>query len=133
MALPLWGQRGFDTANGHFHEFLDFSGKPDPASPRRVMVQARQISVYARAALEDGYAPGRDLALTAADTMVTRCLAADGAPGWVFSVTASGAVVDTCRDLYAHAFVIFGLAWAASARVQSALHGGDRRHAALPR
>ena len=112
MALPLWGQQGFDTANGHFHEFLDFSGKPVPSSPRRVMVQARQISVYSRAALEDGYAPGRNLALTAADTMVKRWLAADGAPGWVFSVTASGAVVDTRRDLYAHAFVIFGLAWA---------------------
>ncbi|NLH82168.1 MAG: mannose-6-phosphate isomerase [Phyllobacteriaceae bacterium] len=111
-ALPLWSDAGFDAANGVFHERLDFAGRPAEDAPRRLMVQARQISVFARAALEDGFALGRDLAVTAAENMIDRWLAADGAPGWVFSVDPDGAVVDPCRDLYAHAFVLYGLAWA---------------------
>lgn len=112
QALPLWSGAGFDARRGVFHERLDFAGRPDDAAPRRLMVQARQISVFARAALEDGFALGRDLAATAAENMIARWHAADGAPGWVFSLAPDGTVADPRRDLYAHAFVLYGLAWA---------------------
>jgi len=111
-ALPLWSDAGFDARRGIFHERLDFTGHPDDAAPRRLMVQARQISVFARAALEDGFALGRDLAETAAENMIARWHAADGAPGWVFALAPDDTVADPCRDLYAHAFVLYGLAWA---------------------
>jgi mannose-6-phosphate isomerase len=76
------------------------------------MVQARQISVYAAAALNGTYPSGGDLALRASDTMIRTYFEGDGAPGWLFSVDRSGRAVDVKRDLYAHAFAIFGLAWA---------------------
>lgn len=111
LALPLWASRGFDTRQGAFEERLDFSFSPVLAAPRRVMVQARQISVYAAAALAGLYPDGRPLALRAARAMIATYLAADGAPGWIFSVDRAGKTVDAKRDLYAHAFVLFALAW----------------------
>lgn len=74
------------------------------------MVQARQISVFASAALSGRY-PGEDLALIAAQNMIDRYEAADGSPGWIFAIGGDGSTVPL-RDLYAHAFVLFGLSWA---------------------
>ena len=110
-ALPLWASRGFDPERGAFEEQLDFTGSPVMSAPRRVMVQARQTSVYASAALSGLYPQGGALALRAARAMIRAYLAADGARGWVFSVDRAGRVVDAKRDLYAHAFVLFALAW----------------------
>ena len=110
-ALPLWGSRGFDAERGLFEEQLDFSGAPVTSVPQRVMVQARQTSVYAAAALSGVYPQGAALALRAARAMIDVYLAADGAGGWVFSVDRAGRIVDAKRDLYAHAFVLFALAW----------------------
>ncbi len=111
-ALPLWASNGFDRAREAFEEQLDFDGTPVATVPRRVMVQARQISVYAAAALAGIYPGGGEQALRAAHAMMRTYREADGAPGWVFSVDRTGRVVDGKRDLYAHAFVVFGLAWA---------------------
>jgi hypothetical protein len=52
-ALPLWASAGFDEDAGCFEERLDFSGAPIKNSSRRLMVQARQIVVYARASLQN--------------------------------------------------------------------------------
>ena len=111
-ALPLWAGAGFDATRGVFEEQLDFSGRPVTEVPRRVMVQARQISVFAAAALSGRYPGGADLALRAARAMIADHLASDGAPGWVFSVDRAGRLVEGKRDLYAHAFVLFALSWA---------------------
>jgi len=46
-ALPLWATAGFDGSNGRFEERLAFAGDPLPSVPIRLMVQARQIYVYA--------------------------------------------------------------------------------------
>lgn len=110
--LPLWTSSGFDPATGAFEERLDFDRRPVIAAPRRAMVQARQIAVAAHAALSGRLPAARDLALTAAHRLVATHLEADGAPGWVFSVDRDGRVVDAGRDLYAHAFVLYGFAWA---------------------
>jgi mannose/cellobiose epimerase-like protein (N-acyl-D-glucosamine 2-epimerase family) len=111
-ALPLWGETGFDRARGSFVERLSFEGKPLLDKPRRAMVQARQIYVFSHAALIGWRPQGKAIALEAAHRLIDRYQGADGGAGWVFSVHQGGAVSDARRDFYAHAFVLFGLAWA---------------------
>jgi len=112
QALPLWGGAGFDSARGAFVERLTFEGAPLLSAPRRAMVQGRQIYVFSHAALLGWWPHGRPLALEAAHRLIDRYHGADGAPGWVFAVHPEGAVFDARRDFYAHAFALFGLAWA---------------------
>lgn len=111
LALPLWAELGFDATSNAFEEQLTFDGEPVRAAPRRVMVQARQIATFAAAALAGQSKTGADLALSAGRAMLTRYFEADGAPGFVFAIDRDGRIVDTRRDLYAHAFILFSLAW----------------------
>jgi mannose-6-phosphate isomerase len=112
QALPKWGGAGFDAAQGSFVERFDWAGAPLFEAPRRAMVQARQIYVFAQAALAGWRPQGQTSALAAADHLIARYHAADGAPGWIFSADAAGRPHDARRDLYTYAFVLFGLAWA---------------------
>jgi mannose/cellobiose epimerase-like protein (N-acyl-D-glucosamine 2-epimerase family) len=111
-ALPLWGETGFDAARGSFVERLTFEGSPLLSAPRRAMVQARQIYVFSHAALLGWRPEGKVAALQAAHRLIDRYHGVDGSRGWVFSVHPDGAVHDAKRDFYAHAFALFGLAWA---------------------
>jgi mannose/cellobiose epimerase-like protein (N-acyl-D-glucosamine 2-epimerase family) len=111
-ALPLWATRGFDERHSAFEEQLDFSGSPVMGVARRLMVQARQVSVYAAAALSGAFPEGAALSLRAARSMIDTFFECDGAPGWAFSSDRSGHLVEAKRDLYTHAFAIFALAWA---------------------
>lgn len=110
QALPLWSVAGFDATSASFVERLALDGTPQVEVPRRVMTQARQIHVYATAALNHWFPEGGDLALRAGDAMIERYSVADGAGGWAFSCTGQGVIVDGKRDLYAHAFVLLALA-----------------------
>ena len=49
-ALPLWSGEGWDGTAGGFIDRLDSEGRADRQAPRRVMVQARQIYCFAKAA-----------------------------------------------------------------------------------
>lgn len=109
-ALPLWSTTGWDAANGCFHERLTPQLRPDVAAPRRLVVQARQVSVFAAAARDGTFPAGRALALAASDRMEAVYHRRDGRPGWIFAVDGAGEPVATQRDLYAHAFVLFALA-----------------------
>ena len=111
-ALPLWGETGFDSTRGSFVERLTFEGAPLRLAPRRAMVQARQIYVFSHAALLGWRPEGKAAALEAAHRLIDRYHRADGGHGWVFSVHPDGPVHDPKRDFYAHAFALFGLAWA---------------------
>jgi mannose/cellobiose epimerase-like protein (N-acyl-D-glucosamine 2-epimerase family) len=111
-ALPFWSTAGFDAAAGAFHERVDFEGRPILSVPRRTMAQARQIYAFAHAHELGWSAPGGDLALRATRTLIARHWRADGADGFVFSLSPEGAVADPRRDTYAHAFALYGLAWA---------------------
>ncbi len=110
-ALPLWSGAGFEPAESLFRERLDFSGAP-VAAARRLTTQARQIYVLAHAALLGWRPEGRQQALDAAHAAIAKYFMPDGRPGWVFSIGADGARSDARRELYAHAFALFGLAWA---------------------
>jgi len=111
-ALPLWGGIGFDSSRGAFVERLAFDGAPHLSAPRRAMVQGRQIYVFSHAAILGWWPQGGTIALEAAHRLIDRYHGADDAPGWVFAVHPNGAVSDSKRDFYAHAFALFGLAWA---------------------
>lgn len=124
VALPLWADVGYDRARGGFHERLSLDGAPDQNCPRRLMVQARQIYVYAHAGALGWYPPGTALALEALEVLLARYRSPDGAPGYVFSVTPDGMVADPLRDTYGHTFLLLAFGWLARA-------SGDARIARL--
>lgn len=109
VALPLWMGAGYDPATGGFVELLTAHGAPIVDGPRRMRVQARQIYVYADAALRYGDDRARECARRAFDWATHAYWAADG--GWVFSVEPDGAPVDDRREAYEQAFAIFAAAW----------------------
>jgi mannose-6-phosphate isomerase len=107
--LPLCRDRFADAEHGGFHEQLDSTGAPLPIGTKRVMVQCRQLYILCHSALlgdrsgaaaaERGFAFMRDTFR-------------DGRNGgWFFRATASGEPTDRTKDAYAHAFVLFALAW----------------------
>ncbi|WP_336348253.1 AGE family epimerase/isomerase, partial [Pseudomonas monsensis] len=73
-------------------------------------VQARQIYCYAKAAQMGWYPEGRAVALKGLDYLLAKAKAPDGRPGFVYSLTPDGGVLDPLRDTYGHAFVLLALA-----------------------
>ncbi|WP_243444001.1 AGE family epimerase/isomerase [Asaia prunellae] len=111
QALPLWSEAGFDRKRGLYHERLDWAARPIPLEALRLMVQARQISTFCRAAL-DGVHDAGTQALDCLDGVERRYHGVDGQPGWIFSIAATDRAAQTKRDLYAHAFILFAYGWA---------------------
>lgn len=109
-ALPLWAKAGRDTLRGGFHERLSLDGTPITNVARRATVQARQTYVYAQAHLL-GWYDGKALAADAVELLLTRFRSPDGKPGYVFSLAPDGSIANPARETYAHAFVLFALAW----------------------
>jgi mannose-6-phosphate isomerase len=110
-ALPLWGSIGVDWTRGGFHERLDFDGRPVEHVAKRLMVQGRQLYVFCHAGLLGWYPDARPLADRCAEYMLASFYRADGKAGFVHSLAPDGGVADATRDLYGHAFALFGLAW----------------------
>ncbi|WP_300555351.1 AGE family epimerase/isomerase [Maricaulis sp.] len=108
--LPFWIERGWDANAGGFHEKLDFDGQPVIDCERRLLVQARQIFVHARASLQ-GYPHALDQAVEAYHRVKQLARAPDGKPGWVHALTPGGEIADPTRDLYDHAFLVLALSW----------------------
>lgn len=110
VALPFWAEAGIDPRTGGFRERMTFAAEPILDAPHRLMVQCRQISVYALARTR-GWWNQDDVLGRALDHLVRTYWQADGKPGWIFSVDHRGRPLDRRRDTYAHAFALFGLAW----------------------
>lgn len=110
-ALPLWSDAGFDAQRGLFHERLDWQARPLSLPALRLMVQARQISTFCRAALDGAHDAGAQ-AMTCLDTVTRLFHRGDEQPGWVFSIAGNNEPANTKRDLYAHAFILFAFGWA---------------------
>jgi mannose/cellobiose epimerase-like protein (N-acyl-D-glucosamine 2-epimerase family) len=108
-ALPWWAVHGVDHDAGGFHERLDANRDAVVTAGKRAMVQARQIYVFAQAYLVNRLPEGRALARAGFDFLQAHCRHPDG--GWRFRVARDGTPTDDTRDLYAHAFVLYGLAW----------------------
>jgi mannose/cellobiose epimerase-like protein (N-acyl-D-glucosamine 2-epimerase family) len=79
-------------------------------APLRLMVQARQIYVYALASRRNWYPGALALVETAYSSMLRDFHERDGRGGWIYSIQRGGAIDDPRRDLYAHAFVLLSIA-----------------------
>jgi mannose-6-phosphate isomerase len=109
-ALPLWSGEGWDSTAGGFVDRLDQNGGADRLAPRRVFVQARQIYCFAKAAQMEWYPQGRAIALKGLDYLLAKAKAQGGEPGFVHTLSPDGAVLDSRRDTYDHAFILLALA-----------------------
>jgi mannose-6-phosphate isomerase len=94
-------------------------GLPDTEAPVRLLVQCRQIYSYALAARRGWHGGAYELAVEAFASMSRDYQRRDGHAGWVFSIHTDGAVADSRRDVYSHAFLLL----AAGSYVQAT---GDR-------
>jgi mannose/cellobiose epimerase-like protein (N-acyl-D-glucosamine 2-epimerase family) len=109
-SLPLWSGEGWDPVSGGFIDRLGPDGRADHAAPRRLMVQARQIYCFAKAAQIGWYPPGRAVALKGLEHLLAKAKSPDGRPGFVHTLAPDGSVLDPLRDTYDHAFVLLALA-----------------------
>lgn len=128
-AWPLWIARGIDR-DGLFFEQLDFAGNPDFAACRRIRVQGRQLFAFAQA-LAAGHEAAREPLTRGLATVEARCWGPDGKPGWIHILTPDGAPLDTLRDTYDQAFMLFGLAAAGKVGFPHALVLAERTVAFL--
>ncbi|HYE46159.1 MAG TPA: AGE family epimerase/isomerase [Caulobacter sp.] len=116
-ALPLWWSLGADHRRGGFEELLGLDGRP-VAAPRRLRVQARQLSVYAWAGLAGWSGPWR----AAVDHGLAVLARVYARPDGLYRALADadGGVLDDTALLYDQAFVLLALAGAAAAGVDPA-------------
>ncbi|HEV3156074.1 MAG TPA: AGE family epimerase/isomerase [Candidatus Baltobacteraceae bacterium] len=106
--LPYWVRNGWETASGGLHERLDSDGRPIILGYRRLTTIARQLFVFSRGA--------RDFPTAASADSAHRCYAEllrgfrdTRHGGWYFKLDLDGSPIDRTKDLYASAFVVFGL------------------------
>ncbi len=110
VALPLWAGIGVDQ-HGGFVERLTAAGEPDLTADKRVRVQARQIYVFSHAHLTGLMPAGNDVATQGYEFLVRHAFPDGVAAGAVHALDRHGAVRDTRRDTYDHAFLIFAFSW----------------------
>jgi mannose-6-phosphate isomerase len=103
VVLPLWRGPGFNTAlNLPYEAFSAENHGPLPADRYRAMACARQLFVFSQAGdAAHAHVLFDSLRHTFQDTRHG---------GWFYSVDAQGAPLDTTKDLYTHAFVVFACA-----------------------
>ncbi|WP_322054565.1 AGE family epimerase/isomerase [Paraburkholderia bannensis] len=100
IVLPLWRGPGFNAALRLPHEAIDASGsQPLPDARYRAMACARQLFVFSQAG---DAAHAHTLFESLRHTFRDRTHG-----GWFYSVDPQGAPLDTTKDLYTHAFVVF--------------------------
>src|SRR5579864_2176407 len=102
VVLPLWRGPGFNAALNLPYEAVDSAHRPLPVVRYRAMACARQLFVFSQA----GDAAHADTLFDALLSHFHDTL--NG--GWFFSVNAEGAPLDTSKDLYTHAFIVFACA-----------------------
>ena len=107
--LPLSRDRFADRVHGGFHEQLDATGRKVEMGSKRVMVQCRQLYVLSHAALL-GERSGEVVA-EAGFAFLCRAYQDRVHGGWFFRASEAGEPTDRHKDFYAHAFVLFALAY----------------------
>lgn len=106
--MPLWRGAGYNAALRLPYEAVSANDQaPLPVVRYRAMACARQLFVFSLAG-------DAEHAHTLFDSM-RRYFRDARHGGWIYSVDAAGAPLDTTKDLYTHAFVIFACAQYASA------------------
>ncbi len=106
--LPIWRGRGFNSTSQLPYEAVGASDHaPLPVTRYRAMACARQLFVFSQAG--DAAHAGQLF------HAMRRYFHDEKHGGWFYSVDAQGAPLDTTKDLYTHAFVIFACAHYAAA------------------
>ena len=106
--LPIWRGPGFNSALQLPYEAVGaHDHAPLPVTRYRAMACARQLFVFSQA----GEAAHAEQLFHA----MRRYFHDAKHGGWIFSVDAQGAPLETTKDLYTHAFVIFACAHYAAA------------------
>lgn len=108
VVLPIWRGPGFNSAMRLPYEAVsaDASHLPMPVERYRAMACARQLFVFSQA----GEATHAHVLFEA----LLHYFQDKQRGGWYYSVDAQGAPLDTTKDLYTHAFMIFAIAEYAS-------------------
>ncbi|MEC5409489.1 AGE family epimerase/isomerase [Paraburkholderia sp. MPAMCS5] len=103
VILPMWRGPGFNAALKLPHEALSAEDhRPAPAQRYRAMACARQLFVFSQA----GDATHAQVLFES----LTHTFQDTRHGGWFYSVDGHGAPLDTTKDLYTHAFVLFACA-----------------------
>ncbi|HEY3600159.1 MAG TPA: AGE family epimerase/isomerase [Paraburkholderia sp.] len=103
VVLPIWRGPGFNEALNLPYEAVAADGRqPLPVVRYRAMACARQLFVFSQANAVDHAQRLFDALL--------HCFQDTRQGGWFYSVDAQGTPLDTTKDLYTHAFVVFACA-----------------------
>jgi mannose-6-phosphate isomerase len=105
----LWAGAGWNDAGAHSHERLRPDLAPAALGYRRGMAVGRQMFFFSHAWRLTGEALFAERAHALYADLTTRFWDERNG-GWFFSLDGDGAPADTTKDLYAHAFAMFGLA-----------------------
>lgn len=124
VALPFWGDAGYDLQSRRFVEKLDYSGKPIDTGYHRTRVIGRQTYVFSHAAIL-GWDRGLSLSAEGARQLDELYLGPD--KGWPRTTGPNGEILDSTPDLYDLAFVLFGYAWRHKAARDEASRTGMHR------
>nr|WP_321509197.1 AGE family epimerase/isomerase [uncultured Hyphomonas sp.] len=124
VALPFWGDAGYDLQSRRFVEKLDYSGKPIDTGYHRTRVIGRQTYVFSHAAIL-GWDRGMSLSAEGARQLDELYLGPD--KGWPRKTGPNGDILDGTPDLYDLAFVLFGYAWRHKAARDEASRAGMHR------
>ena len=88
-AYPFWFDKGIEPQHGGFVDFVDVDGSAVPGSPKRTVVQARQIYAFAMAPRFGWTGRWRDAVATGLETIDRHCRHPAG--GFIHSLTRDNA------------------------------------------
>ena len=111
--LPFWIAHAWDDARGGFVEEFLQDGADAGLPQKRLRVAPRQIYVFSHAALL-GAPNAAPLIAKGAQWLIDKGWMADKG-AFAHRLTRDGAIADPTIDLYDHAFVMYGFAWAYAA------------------
>ena len=106
---PYWCERIVDPLGGYF-ESLNERGEAEISPARTVLNQARLTYVFSHAAVLGGSASLRRAADHGFDFLKRSSVINGRFEGWHRSTRVQGVSLDSARDAYDHAFVIFAMA-----------------------
>lgn len=111
--VPLWQGPGWNAQLALPYESLDATHRPLPAQRYRAMACARQLYLFTSLIDQPAFPAARQRAAALFQSLQQHFHDAEQG-GWFYSIDPHGAPLDTGKDLYTHAFVIFACAhyWA---------------------
>ncbi|MGJ7514054.1 AGE family epimerase/isomerase [Pseudomonas baetica] len=107
VIVPLWQGPGWNAEMALPYEALDAGHLPLPPQRYRAMACARQLYLFASLI---GQVPNAEERAAALFRSLQRHFHDAEHGGWFYSIDPQGAPLDTRKDLYTHAFILFSCA-----------------------